>query len=175
MPTSNGQVTSRDIRQQAIKTLHILDDAVATAKIPNLAVTFPDKIDDPIWATTAISESYTNASLTTTPQEIGSLSVAVPAWVDQVAVFALADIQIGAGSTSPQGIVLSTRIDDSNNGANQHDVTTGTTINLSHPQSANLVGVAGSTFTVNIYAWTSTGTNSSSNNGRVHVVAVGTR
>lgn len=175
MPTSNGQVTARDIRQSSIKTLHIVDEAVATAKIPDLAVTFPDKIDDPFWVAVAESDLFHNVSLDTTPTVHATASFDVPAWVDQIFVFSAASAQMSNSSGGDQGLVVHTSYaGGERRGAEQQDIPNGDTGSVIHIQTFADTGVAGSTFTVELHVEVSTGTNSS-NNGEINAIAIGTR
>ncbi len=179
MPTSNGQITARDIRQKAVKSLHIVDANIITSKIADLAVTFPDKIDDPFYVAVGESALFHNAALTTTFTEQASMSFSIPAWVDQIFVFAISTAQITNTSGADQQIVVSTGFegttDEFNVGARQnHTVPDNDVGSVAHVQTFDAVGVAGSTFSVEVIAKVSPSTNSS-NNGEVNAFLVGTR
>lgn len=147
MSITDGDIAERlDLRPNSIKTVHVRDDAIATAKIPDLAVTFPDKIDNPSLATAF--EAAGSLLVTTTPTAF-STTIDVPAWADSAAVFAIAQLQVsnttGAGFNAqvrcsvdgnPASGALSTTIQNN---------TTGSAIDF---QRINLIGVAGSTITV---------------------------
>lgn len=175
MPTSNGQVTSRDIRQNAVKTLHLLDEAVTTAKIPDLAVTFPDKIDSPIWSAAFGALLFHNVSLTTTPTVFGSVDIDIPAWVDQVAIFAVGVFQITNTSGAEVSVFPGIEIDGDVVGGQTHEIPDSSTKTVGPIlDTQNSAGVAGSTITVSMEVFLSTGTNSA-NFGRIAGIAVGTR
>ena len=172
---SNGQVTGRDLRQGSVRTVHVVDDAITTPKIPDLAVTFPDKIDDPFWVAVAESDLFHNVTLTTDNTLQSSATVEVPAWVDQVFVFAVGKAQMFNSSGGDQQIVIHLAFDGGEpTGAEQQTIPNGDTGSITQVQTFSTVGVAGSTFAVDIYAEVSTGTNSA-NNGEVNAILVGTR
>ena len=122
MPVSNGQVSRYDIRRDAVHTEHIIDEAIATAKIPDLAVTFPDKIDDPIWTEVQFFDAESGATLTTTPQITASVDISVPAWVDRVSIFAIGEQQVSNTSGSTINARARLELDgDKLNGGQQRD------------------------------------------------------
>ena len=174
MPTSNGQVTSRDIRQQAIKTLHILDDAVATAKIPDLAVTFPDKIDDPFWTTVIGQFHSAGDSVTTTQTEVISETVDVPAWVDQVSVIVTGSLQISNTSGSTFNALVASFIDGGGGAGVFQSVAHNETATVVDTTVVNLAGVAGSSFVVSVESKTNSGSSSDTFHN-IYGLAIGTR
>ena len=176
MPTSNGQITARDIRQKAVKSLHILDANVTTPKIADLAVTFPDKIDDPFYVAVGASARFHNVALTSTVAEYASLAFAIPAWVDQIFILAISTAQITNSSGGQQDLVILTGFEGVGppDDAQQTAVLDGDVGSITHVQTFATGGVAGSTFTVEIWAKVTTSTNSS-NNGEVNAFLVGTR
>ena len=179
MPTSNGLITARDIRQKAVKSLHIVDANVTTSKIADLAVTFPDKIDDPFYVAVGESALFHNAALTTTFTEQAALSFAIPAWVNQIFVFAISTAQITNTSGSDQQIRVSTGFGGTSNDSNVGDRQTHTVPNndvgsVAHVQTFATTGVAGSTFTVEVLARVDPSTNSI-NNGEFNAFLLGTR
>ena len=178
MPTSNGQVSSRDIRQAAVKSLHIGDDNVTTPKIADLAVTFPDKIDDPFYTAVGESARFHNVALTTTLTEQAVLSFVIPAWVNQIFIFAISTAQMTNSSGGDQQIVVSTGFEGTSSedrGQRQNQTVPDNDVgSVVHVQTFATAGVAGSTVTVEVLALVSPGTNSS-NNGEVNAILVGTR
>ncbi len=178
MPTSNGQVTSRDIRKKAVKSLHIVDANIVTSKIADLAVTFPDKIDDPFYVAVGESARFHNVALTTTLTEQASMSFAIPAWVNQIFIFAISTAQMTNTSGSDQQIVVSTGFEGTSTadrGFRQNQTVPNNDVgSVTHVQTFATVGVAGSTFTVEVLALCSPSTNSS-NNGEVNAFLLGTR
>lgn len=174
MPTSNGQITSRDIRQEAIKTLHIVDNAVATAKIPDQAVTFPDKIDDPIWSTTFGTFSAANETITTTRTIFISETVDVPAWVDQLSVFVAGTLQLTNTSGGDVLMQVASFVDGAGGGGVNHEAVNNQTQTTTDFTVVNVAGVAGSSILVELEASVSTGTNTD-NRMYIYGIAVGTR
>ena len=178
MPTSNGQVTSRDIRQAAVKTLHIDDDSVTAPKILDLAVTFPDKIDDPFYMAIGESARFHNVALTTTLTQQAVLSFSVPAWVNQVFLFSVSTAQMTNSSGGDQQIVVATGFEgapsESRSLRQNQTVPDNDVGSVAHVQTFATAGVAGATVTVEIHALVSPGTNSS-NNGEVNAILIGTR
>jgi len=174
VPTSNGQVTSRDIRQKAVKTIHVVDGSITTPKIPDLAITFPDKIDDPIWSTAFGDRLFSNETIDTTPTSYGSLSVDIPSWVDQIAVFALGHFQLTNTSGGDVLMSMGIEIDGEVQGGHSHEAVNNQTQVMSDARIANLIGVAGSSITVDMEVSISTGTNSS-NGATINGIIVGTR
>jgi hypothetical protein len=174
MPTSNGQIGRYDIRRGAVDSTKIMDEAVTTAKIPDLAVTFPDKIDDPIWSSTFYSVAFHNASLTTTETTHGTATFDAPAWVDEVSVFAVATVQMTNSSGGSQTLIFDLDIATPAGGGLNLTVPDSSTLSGSLAQVASLIGVAGSTVTVSLQTWLNTGTNSA-NFGIIGGIVVGTR
>ena len=174
MPTSNGQVGRYDIRREAVHTDHIVDEAVATAKIPDLAVTFPDKIDDPIWVYSDSASLFVNATITTTESSFGDLSFDVPAWVDAVTITAIGHFQLSNNSGGTINMQAVVEIDEDSVGAYSHSVTNNQTQLMTPTRVRSLIGVAGSTITCSLVVSVNSGSNTS-NVGRMRVIVVGTR
>lgn len=175
MPDVHGNITAGDLAQGLVQEFHLRDEAVTTGKIPDLAVTFPDKIDDPIWVTTASGGDFNNETITTTPTVFGqSFSIAVPAWVDQVSVLAIGHFQLT--NTSGGDVLMScgVEIDGEVTGGFSHEAVNNQTQVMAVSRSADLIGLAGSSFTVQMECSISTGTNTS-NVGRVRALVIGTR
>lgn len=172
MPTSNGQVTTRDIRRDAIVETLIRDEAIATAKLANLAVTV-GKTDEPLFVTAVESEPFINPTLTTIETEQATVTVDVPSWVSQVSVFAIANCQMSNSSGGDQNLAVSARVNDSDDGGRVMTVINNDIGSLDHFEAADLL-VPGTSVDVSVYAWLSTGTNSA-NNGAVWAIVIGTR
>jgi len=157
-----------------VKTLHIVDEAVTTAKLPDLAVTFPDKIDDPTWIEVQTTKVNSTFTLTTTRTTALTMTVTVPAWVDQVTVFGIGESQLTntSGATSTMSTVLVV------DGADSNGFTTAVENNQTHRQTGavahSIIGVAGSTFDVDLDAFVSAGSHSSHNH-ELRLMAVGSR
>lgn len=175
MPTSNGQISGRDIRQDTLRTVHMKDLIVTTPKIDDLAVTFPDKIDDPIWSTAITGGLFQNATITTTLTVFGeTLTVDVPAWVDQVSIFALGIFQLTNTSGGDVLMTAGVEIAGEVQQGRSHEAVNNQTQVMSTARVANLIGVAGSSITVQMACQISTGTNTT-NNGGIYGMAVGSR
>ena len=172
MPTSNGQVTTRDIRRDSIVTTLLHDDAVSTAKLVDLAVTV-GKTDEPVFVTAVESNPFSDESLTTTLTEVATITIDVPSWVAQVSVFAIANAQMTNSSGGAQAINASAQVNDSLSGARTQSVVDGTVGSVDHVSAVDLI-VPGTSVDVSVYASVSTGTNSV-NNGAVWAIVVGTR
>lgn len=173
MPTSNGLITSRDIRQDAVKTVHILDDAIVTSKIPDLAVTFPDKIDDPTWVRAFFGVVFQNTTLTTSVQTY-SIVVDVPAWVDALSVLAIGALQMTNTSGSTVELIADVDIETASAGAWTVSIPNNSVGQLRPLSVTNVIGVAGSSITVSVDVRLSSGTNAS-NFGSVYGIAIGRR
>jgi len=174
MPTSNGQVGRYDIRREAVHTDHIVDEAVVTAKIPDLAVTFPDKIDDPVWSTTFQGRAFTNESLDTTFQTFTDITFDVPSWVDNVSVFAMGRFQITNTSGSDYTVYPGIEIEGEVRGGVSQFVPNNSTQSMMMSRVDDLIGVAGSTLAVTMEVALSAGSNSA-NFGIINGIVVGTR
>lgn len=174
MPTSNGLVTSRDIRQNSVKSIHILDEAVTTAKIPDLAITYPDKIDVPTWTYVFESEPGIDVSLSSTETEYASAVIDIPAWVNQVSVLATGIVAINNSSGGDLNVYASVRIDGSDDGNFRSTVINGDIGQVIHMEEGSLFGVAGSSITISLYSFLDSGTNAV-NKGAIWGMAVGGR
>ncbi len=157
MPISNGQVGSRDIRQAAVKTLHVSDDAITTPKIEDLAVTFPDKIDAPTHIAVFESNPGLGATLTDIPQELASITVDIPTWVGQIFVLASGYVQGDNDDGTERRLFASVQINDNFDGAGFTSVPNGNWGQAIHFEETALTQ-AGSTIQVSIYGWLSGGT-----------------
>lgn len=174
MPTSNGQVGSRDIRQAAIKTVHIVDEAVTTPKIPDLAVTFPDKLDDPIWSTGFYESLWSNETLVDGVFSSWTTTLDVPAWIDSVTVIAIATAGIVNTSGSDNLLSISILIDGNRRSVGNHEAINNQSQIATIAYGADLSGVAGSSVSVGIEVLVQ-GANSTSNAGRISGVLIGRR
>lgn len=176
VPTSNGQVTGRDLRQKLLRSNHFpTDPVVETDFIQDLAVTFPDKIDAPIWSHAfGTHAAFSNESLSTTFQTFKDLTVDVPAWVDQVAVFAVGRFQITNTSGAEVAVYPGIEIDGEVQGGVTFEVPDSSTKSMMMFRVSNLSGVAGASFTITMEVALSTGTNSA-NFGLIGGIAVGGR
>jgi hypothetical protein len=174
MPVSNGQVGRYDIRREAVHSDHIIDDAVITAKIPDLAVTFPDKIDDPTWTLAWETEPWDGATIDTTQTEHTSATIDVPAWVDAVSILAIATLQASNVSGSTQNFTVYLQIDGSAQGGRTITVPNNSTGAVDDVEVRNLVGVAGSSFDIGVFAFSNGGSHTF-NFGRAWGIAVGGR
>lgn len=174
MPVSNGQVGRYDLRREAVHSDHIVEEAVTTGKIPDLAVTFPDKIDDPFWNYSTSQRLFTNETVTTTPTSFGLLPIEVPTWVDTVTVFALGTFQISNTSGGTINAQAAAEIEEDAQGASSASVANNETVHLSVHRVRSLVGVAGSTINCSLEVSVNSGTNTS-NIGNMSVVVIGAR
>ncbi len=172
MPTSNGQVTARDIRQQAVRTLHLTDLNVTEPKLADLSVTV-DKAAAPSFVFAGESPGFHNAALTTTAQELDSLTVNVPSWVGVIHVFGVANSQFTNSSGGNQQLNVSCRVNDEDDGARSSSVANGFVLSHDHHEAVS-ISIPGSTVQISNYTWMGSGTNSS-NNGHVYVVVLGER
>jgi hypothetical protein len=163
-PTSNGQVTSRDLRQQSIKTLHIVDEAVTTPKIPDLAITYPDKLEEPLHIQVFESEPGIDVGLTTTPQELTSVTVDIPAWVGQVFVLTQGFVESLNSGGGDHLLAASVRVNDEFDGAGFATVVGGDWGQAIHFEEAALAA-PGSSIEVSIYGHISSGTSSNDFSG----------
>jgi len=174
MPTSNGQVNTFDIRRGAVVETTIRDEAVTTGKIPDLAVTFPDKIDDPIWVHGEQGDFWSGGTLDTNRTEFGQFSVDIPSWVDNISVFVTGDIQFTNDTGGSRLVSIKAAIDSETYDTNQDTVANGDTVSVYHTQIVSLIGVAGSTITVGAVCFLDS-SSSTNHNGNVRVLIVGTR
>ncbi len=172
MPISNGQVTSRDVRQNAIKQSHVFPAAIDTTELADLAATV-DKVDDPTFVFVAESEPFFNAALTTTFQELASLDVTIPSWVGLIHVFGIANALMNNSSGGNQGLLVSCRVNDEDDGSRRQDVVTGTVGTVDHVEAVS-ISTPGSTVQISTYVSLTTGTNSG-NNGAVWAIVLGER
>lgn len=172
MPTSNGQITGRMIRQRAIAEENLADASVATAKLADTAVTVA-KTDEPVWVVAVEAEPFINPTLTTDWQELAWVDITIPSWVGQVTVFAIANVQVSNTSGSTVNVSVSCRIDDNDDGARTGSVANNETLSIDHVEAFSLAA-PGSTVQASVYARVNSGTNSS-NNGTVWAIVIGTR
>ena len=173
IPTGRG-FKPFELTKGVVEEQHIKDEAVATAKIPDLAVTFPDKIDNPIWVTAFGTFTASNVSITTTETTQISETVDVPAWVDQVSVFLVGILQLTNTSGSNYDAIFATFADGVGGGGIQQNFPNNENTSMVDATVANLAGVAGSSITVEATSRLSSGTNSS-NQHYVYGFAVGLR
>ncbi len=172
MPTSNGQVTARDIRQQAVRTLHLTDLNITEPKLNDLAVTV-DKNSAPTFVIAEESEGFHNITLTSTVLELSSFTVTIPSWVGIIHLFAIANLQLTNSSGSDVNGRVECRVNDEFDGQGTHTIITGDTGRLFHVEAVS-ISMPGSTVQISNYSGLSTGTNTS-NNGRVYGVVLGER
>lgn len=162
-----------DIRRNAVRTTHIIDESVLTEKLSDLSVTV-EKTEEPLFITALSELGLTNP--TATYQLICSVDIDVPTWASKLSIFALGRQQ-ATNSTGSQGNVETTVVvgDDSPGSAASSTTIqnneTGTSI---FGLPVDLVVAPGSTVTVNM--WSKFASGSSSNGfGRLWVLAVGSR
>ena len=172
MPTSNGQVTSRDIRQNAVKQLHVSPAAIDTTELADLAASI-GKVADPTFVFAGESEPFINPTLTTAQTEQASLDVTIPSWVGLIHVFGVANVQMTNSSGGDQQLNVSCRVNDEDDGARNETTINGDTNSLDHFESVS-ISTPGSTVQISVYAWVSTGTNAA-NNGTVWAIVLGER
>lgn len=158
MPTSNGQVQSRDLQRGLLKNVHFPESALIESDfIQDQAVTFPDKIDDPT-AVESFEDYVGGVGLTTSWQNTATATLDIPAWADSVTIFGTYFTRIIAGSN--QELFLAVLANDPNvpAGAGAGGAAdSGERETVYHPFSFALTGVAGSTLSVYGYALVSTG------------------
>lgn len=161
MPTSNGLVTARDIRQKAVKTLHIVDENVTTDKLIDLAVT--DVKNETLIDFDAETVFGSNVTINTTETQHLEVDVTVPSWASLALFVVDASIQITTGG-SALTLFYRTPVGDSG-----EPTGTGFTRTLAanqtdslHPQESTKTSVTpGSTVSVGLWAWVSSGSNTS--------------
>ncbi len=172
MPTSNGQVGSRDIRQAAVQTFHLTDDLVTEPKLLDLSVSV-DKNNALTFVIAEESEGFHNITLTSTVLELSSFTVTIPSWVGVIHIFAIATLQLTNTSGSDVNGQVSCRVNDELDGTGDHTIINGDTGRLHHVEAVS-ISTPGSTVQVSNYAHVSSGT-STSNNGRVYGIVLGER
>ncbi len=160
MPTSNGQVTARDIREKAVKTFHIVDDNVTTSKLTDLAVTV-DKNNTMI-DFDAETSSVSNVTINTTETQHLTVDVTVPAWSTLALWVVDASLQV----TTVGALELRYRIvigDDGNpTGAGFAQTVPASSTQSIHPQESIKQSVTpSSTVTVGLWAWVDSSSNAS--------------
>lgn len=99
MPTSNGQVTSRDLRQGSVRTLHVVDENVTEPKLAAQAVTI-DKLSDAVSFARVSAAINSEGTLTTTPTEFVVVTIDVPAWAGEALIKAEGRVQVSTGATA---------------------------------------------------------------------------
>jgi len=161
MPISNGQVTARDIRQKAVKTLHLVDDNVTTAKLDDDAVTVAKSI-----AVSSYAEDFDaagNATIDTTETQHLTVDTDVPAWATIGLFFIDTSIQVTVGG-SDLTIYFRTQLDDdgvANGSGNANELPASGTRYTSAPDIKKRTVSPGSTITTGLWVWTPSGSNSS--------------
>jgi len=98
MPTSNGQITARDIRQKAIETGHLIDENVTTDKLADLAVT--DTKNNTLIDFDAQTGFASNVTLNTTETQHVEVDVDVPAWANLALWVVDSSIQVSVGGSA---------------------------------------------------------------------------
>ncbi len=159
MPTSNGQVTARDIRQKAVKSLHIFDANVTTSKIADLAVTLEKNAEVIDWE---VGENQAqNVTINTTFTAHASVDIDIPAWATVTAVSTASKLQ--ATITSDTTFVYWTTIDSPGEpgGAWNEELAMTGIRHLDHTRYWEATVTPGSTVTVEFWIRTSSGSNTS--------------
>ena len=172
MPTSNGQITRRDIRQAAVQTSHLTDDLITEPKLLDLAVSV-DKNNAPSFVFANESNGFHNITLTTTVTEVSSFTVTIPSWVGIIHVFAIATLQLTNTSGSDVNGLVSCRVNDELDGTGDQTIINGDTGRVHHVEAVS-ISTPGSTVQISNYSGLSSGTNTS-NNGRVYGIVLGER
>jgi hypothetical protein len=121
MQASNGQISSRDIRQKAIHATHVRDSAILTAAIADVAVT-TEKLEDPPWSFGQQAPNVADLSLTTTYTEGASLTIDIPAWVGILTILAIGRLQATNNSGGTQRFLCSTRLNGLDSGASSINI-----------------------------------------------------
>ncbi len=176
MPTSNGQVGSRDIRQNAVRQLHVFPAAIGTTELVDLGATIA-KVAEPSFVFVGESARFHSVTLTTTNTQLSQLTVTIPTFVGRIFVMAIASAQM----TNTSGGAVDLIVSATANGAEavgsadrqQGQVVDNSTGSLVHVFTTTL-STPGSTVTAEVWARVSSGTNTS-NNGEVNVVVLGER
>jgi hypothetical protein len=146
-----------------------------STKILDQAVTFPDKIDEPLWTYAFAGGDFTDETVTTTPTVFGNaLLLDVPSWVNQISVFTVGLFQLTNTSGADVLMVSGVEIDGEVQHAQSHEAVNNQTQVMTCARVANLIGVAGSSITVQMECSISTGTNTA-NKGEVNGIVVGSR
>ncbi len=175
MPDVHGNVTAGDLAQGLVQSYHLRDESVVTAKIPDLAVTFPDKVDDPIWVSGFQDTLFHNTSLSNGVRTSFNTTIDVPAWVDAVSVVATATFQIYNTSGIDNLLSVWVLVDGEKFGPGaDHEAPTDSTGAVSMTFGADLVGVAGSSIMAGAGVWVQ-GADSTSNRAQVAGLVVGRR
>jgi hypothetical protein len=161
MPISNGQITSRDIRQNAIKPIHVFPAAIDTAELADLAVTV-DK-NNTMVAFDAETGSVSNVTIDTTETQQVSVDVTVPAWATLALWVVDSSIQVTTGGSA---LTLHYRIvvDDSGvaDGTGFTQTLPASATQSIHPQeSVKATVTPSSTVTVGLWAWVDSSSNAS--------------
>ncbi len=176
MPTSNGQVGSRDIRQSAIKQSHVFPAAIGTTELEDLSATI-SKVASPSFVFVGESARFHNVTLTTTNTNLSSLSVDIPTFVGRIFVMAIASAQITNTSGGAVDLIVSATVNGiealGSADRQQGQVVDNSTGSLSHVFTTAM-SAPGSTVTAEVWARVSSGTNTS-NNGEINVVVLGER
>ena len=172
MPTSNGQVGSRDIRQNAVRQLHVFPAAIDTAELADLAASI-DKVEDPIFVFAGEGNGFRNVTVNTTFTELDSLTVTIPSFVGIIHVFAIAYFQLSNSSGSKTLMAVSCRVNDEDDGGHSHDVSNNETAVMTHTEAVS-ISTPGSTVKISNYPQIGAGTNTS-NQGRTYAIVLGER
>ena len=159
--TSNGQITDKDIRQLAVRERHIRPGDVATDKLADLAVT--DVKNNTLIDFDGQRGSASNVSLSTTETQWVEVDVDIPAWAN-IALW-LVDTSIQVSTAGSQlTMIYRVVIGDDGTASGTGSVATlpANATQSIHPQESVLQSVTpGSTVTVGLWTWLSSGTNSS--------------
>lgn len=162
-PTSNGQITGRDIRQASIRTLHLLDKNVTEPKLADLAVTI-DKSEVVVDFASA-QDFAQNVTLDTTLRNQVTAVLDVPSWAGLATVTGLLSLQVSGtvGDFNVSAAVVIADTAEPGNFATQamkngetHQVIRANVLSLSAP---------GSTLSVYGWAYITAGTSPQNSNG----------
>lgn len=157
--TSNGQITSRDIRQDAVKTLHIVDNNIVTESLADLAVTVAKNNTVIDWDVN-IGKAH-NVSITTSWVAHASTTVSVPSWATEMALSTFSLLQ--ATITSDTTFQFWTTIDspEAPDSAFTEELAMTGTRHLNHTRYWEATVTPSSTITVDFWINTVAGSNSS--------------
>lgn len=169
-------VSGLDIRQTTIKTPHLIDESVTTAKIADVAVTV-EKTDEPTWTDTLFVGGTPDASLSTSFTELASVSFDIPSWVGLVAAKAFAYIRMANSSGGTQAVHSVIRFNGedptASSGSQFTDIASGLT-GLLVDFTIFALSAPGATFSVELWGKVGSGTNSG-NISQLSVELIGVR
>lgn len=179
MPTSNGQVTSRDLRTKAVRQSHVFPAAIGTTELAALAVTV-DKLDDPIFVTAPADDVGVGTNLGAllpVGTAINTITVTIPSWVGQLSVFIFIRLQItntsGGGTNAAVAIGVNDNVFEGGSRATVDDTEVGL---ITLAQSVDLAS-PGSTITIDGFGGSGLlgGSTPNSYGSRLNAIVIGTR